>query len=249
MSGSLSMLCLPFAGAGASFYFPWRTLGIEGLDICPMQLPGRERLIGEEPYSSVQEAAEGLLPVALELGRGQVALFGHSLGAIIAYELASRIADHAANHVVHLFVSGSPGPWNPRTECATGLEDDEFLAQVQRFAGYRHPALDIPETRELLLPTLRADVRMHESYAPTSDRRLAIPITSIRGTDDHLVSAEAADRWRDATSAAFTAVEMPGGHMYLHDEAKPLLELIAATVSERAEGHTHAEGHRHAAAR
>ncbi|MFJ3303917.1 thioesterase II family protein [Streptomyces sp. NPDC086549] len=237
MSNSIPLLCLPFAGAGASFYFPWRNLGVDGLDIQPLQLPGRERLVGEEPYTNVQAAADGLLPTALELaGRGPVAVFGHSLGAILAYELAHRIADNGANEVVHLFVSGSQGPWNGRTERATGLDDDAFLARVQEFAGYTHPAFDIPEMRELLLPTLRADVEMHESYVPTSARKLDAPITSVRGVDDHLVSAQAADHWRDATTGAFTAFDVPGGHMYLDDDAKSLLALIAETLSTGAEG-------------
>lgn len=230
------LLCLPFAGAGASFYMPWRSLGVEGVDVRPLQLPGRERLVDQEPYTNVQNAADGLLAAALEAaGEGPVAVFGHSLGAILAYELAHRIADHGANELVHLFVSGSQGPWNGRTERATGLDDDAFLARVQEFAGYTHPAFDIPEMRELLLPTLRADVEMHEAYVPTSERRLAAPITSIRGVDDHLVSADAADHWRDATSATFTAVDVPGDHMYLDADAKSLLELIASRLRS---GHT-----------
>ncbi|WP_267884971.1 thioesterase II family protein [Kitasatospora phosalacinea] len=225
------LLCLPFAGAGASFYMPWRSFGVEGVDVRPLQLPGRERLVDQDPYTNVQDAADGLLAAALEAADGgPVAVFGHSLGGILAYELAHRIADHGTAELVHLFVSGSQGPWNGRTERATGLDDDAFLARVQEFAGYTHPAFEIPEMRELLLPTLRADVEMHEAYVPTSDRKLAAPVTSIRGVDDHLVSAEAADHWRDATTGAFTAVDVPGDHMYLDADGKSLLELIASRL-------------------
>ncbi|HWG99916.1 MAG TPA: alpha/beta fold hydrolase [Pilimelia sp.] len=247
----LPLLCLPFAGAGASFYFPWRGYGVAGLDVRPVQLPGRERLVAEEPYTNVQQAADGLLPVALELiGDGPVALFGHSLGAILAYELAHRIADHGDHEVVHLVVSGSQGPWDGRTERATGLDDDAFLARVQDFAGYRHPAFDIPEMRELLLPTLRADVRMHESYVPTSDRPLDAPITSIRGRDDHLVSAAAAATWRRATSREFAEVEVDGGHMYLDGDAAWLVERVAALTAGVGGGSPRdLEGRAHAAVR
>jgi len=225
---------LPFAGAGASFYLPWRHLGVEGVEVRPVQLPGRERLVAEDPYTDVHAAADGLLPGVLEQAQAApVALFGHSLGAILAYELTRRLVA-AGVEVRHLFVSGSQGPWHGRAERATGLGDDDFLARVQEFAGYRHPAFDIPEMRELLLPTLRADVEMHEAYAPASDVRLPVPITSIRGVDDHLVSAEAAGHWRQATSATFTELNVPGGHMYLDSDAKALLELISATLNERA---------------
>lgn len=230
MPEAVPVLCLPFAGAGPSFYFPWRRLGVEGIRIEPVQLPGRERLVDEAPFTDVPTAADGLLPQALRLAGGRpVAVFGHSLGAILAYELTRRLVASGAP-VRHLFVSGSQGPRHGRTERATGLGDDDFIARVQEFAGYRHPAFDIPETRELLLPTLRADVEMHEAYRPVDGAMLDVPITSIRGVDDHLVSAEAAGKWREATSAGFVAVDVPGGHMYLDEDAKKVLELVRATL-------------------
>ncbi len=228
MPDSVPLLCLPFAGAGASYYFPWRKVAPAEFVVTPLQLPGRERLIDEPPYPSIQAAAAGLLATARQ-HPGPIAIFGHSMGAILGYELAQAvIADGGA--VTHLFVSGSQGPWNGRTEYASGLSDDEFLAQVQQFAGYSHPAFEFPEMRELLLPTLRADVAMHESYVASELPPLNVPITAIRGLDDHLVSADAAARWREATTGQFEALEVPGGHMYLDDNPDLLLALIAARL-------------------
>ncbi|MGV0098697.1 thioesterase II family protein [Streptomyces californicus] len=234
-----TLVCLPFAGAGASFFRPWQRVAGDRLTILPMQLPGRERRIDQDPYTDVGTATDGLLAdlrAALaddpRLPR-RIALFGHSLGAVLAYELAHRLAgDPDGPALVHLFVSGSPHPAEQRGRRATGLPDDAFLARVNEFAGYTHEALDDPEMRELILPTLRADVRMHESYTPSTDRALPAPLTAVRGSHDELVSGEEAAAWEKVAGAGFRSVELPGGHMYLTESASALLDVVAAGVGD-----------------
>ena len=227
----VQLLCLPFAGAGGSFFHPWRELGVEGVTPYPVQLPGRERRIAEPPYTDVHRAADGLLPEIdrLRLGPGPVALFGHSLGAVLAYELARRM-EARGGRVAHLFVSGSPDPWSTRDRRAGGLDDERFLARVEEFAGYRHPVFDHPEMRDLLLPTLRADVEMHEAYRPRSREPLAAPVTALRATSDDLVSAADTAGWQAATTDRFTLIELAGGHMYLTEAAPTILSVVAAAV-------------------
>jgi surfactin synthase thioesterase subunit len=227
----VKLICLPFAGAGASFFWPWRNLAPEELTIHPLQLPGRERRIDEEPFTDLHAAADALLPeVVAELGDDMpVALFGHSLGAVLAYEVTRRLVA-SGQPVAGLFVSGSPGPWWPREHQATGLDDGRFLAQVELFAGYRHPAFDDPEMRELLLPTLRADVEMHESYRPRSDTPMPVDVIAVRGSRDELVSAVELDGWAAVTTTAFRRAEVPGGHMYLIESAGAVLDLIADSI-------------------
>lgn len=222
-----ALVCLPFAGAGASFFKKWQPLAAPGLRIVAVQPPGREERFVDDPFTTVAEVADEardrLLP-ALAPGE-RVALFGHSLGAVLAYELAHRLAGRVP--VARLFVSGSPGPWQRRTDGATGLGDDEFLARVSRFAGYRHPAMDDPEMREMLLPLLRADVEMHESYAAVPGQALPVPVTAVRGRDDDLVDPAGCAQWARATTAGFDLVELDGGHMYLAEGEAALLRLIA----------------------
>lgn len=219
------LLCLPFAGAGAAFFAPWRAEADPAITVVPLHLPGRERLIARRPHTDLATAAGELARQVVADGhRGPLALYGHSMGAVLAYEIAHRLVA-LGTAVAHLVVSGSPGPWDGRAEKTAGLDDERFLARVQDFAGYRHPAFDIPEARELLLPTLRADVRMHEDYVPTSERPLDCPVTAIRGADDHLVSAAATGRWRMATSGRFRSVEVPGGHMFPADEPRLVLDI------------------------
>jgi surfactin synthase thioesterase subunit len=109
---SIPLLCFPFAGAGASFFRPWKDLSRGRFELLPIQLPGREKRFVEEPYRDVAQAIEGVLPDVLKQieGRARVALFGHSMGAVLAFELARRLTASAATEVELLVVSGSPGP-------------------------------------------------------------------------------------------------------------------------------------------
>lgn len=223
------MLCLPFAGAGASAFRRAQEFPDDTVRICPLQLPGREERFGEPPFTDAAEAVADLLPAALDLAAGSpaVAVFGHSLGAVLAFELAHQLRRLPRPELVRVFVSGSPGPWTRREPRATGLSDEDFLGQVRGFAGYSHPALEHPELREMLLPTLRADVELHENYLAPPGRLLDVPITSIRGSEDELVSAEQAAQWQAATSAGCRLRELPGNHMYLIDSPVELVRLMA----------------------
>jgi surfactin synthase thioesterase subunit len=233
---SVSLLCLPFAGAGATFYSPWRKLAPPELSVHPLQLPGREWRISETPRSDLHELADLLASeVASEFPRtAALALFGHSLGAVLAYELARRLLA-SGRGLAGLFVSGSPAPGSPRTVRATGLQDAQFIAEIERFAGYRHAALDNPELRELLLPTLRTDVEMHENYRPRGGVPIDVPVTSLRGASDTLVGAEESAGWAQVTSASYRQVELAGGHMYLVESAKAVLELVGNTLHRAAQ--------------
>ncbi|AOR31552.1 thioesterase [Streptomyces fodineus] len=221
------LLCAPFAGAGPSFFHPWRALSAGRWRVVPVELPGRERRILETPYRNVAEAARNAVDdIVADLGEGaRTVLFGHSLGAVLAYELVHLLSARDVS-VDRLVVSGSPGPWTQRERRATGLPEEEFLARVEEFAGFRHEALDHPEMRELILPVLRADCEMHENYVPSTDEPVPVPICSIRGGSDGLVGAEQAQEWRKATTGGFSYAELPGDHMYLVDRAREVLDLI-----------------------
>ncbi|MFF1516506.1 thioesterase II family protein [Streptomyces sp. NPDC058305] len=234
-----TLLCVPFAGAGPSFFHPWRELSAGRWRVTSVELPGRERRILDTPYRNVVEAAKGSIDdIVADLGEGtSTVLFGHSLGAVLAYELA-HLLTHRGVHVERLVVSGSPGPWTQRERRATGLPDEEFLARVEEFAGFRHEALDHPEMRELILPVLQADCEMHENYVPSTDTPLAVPVCSLRGAWDGLVTAAEARQWQDATTAGFTYAEFPGDHMYLVDHGRDILDTITAQSAQSAQdGH------------
>jgi len=231
----IRLLCLPYAGGGASFFKAWHRLDASVVDFVGIQLPGRENLIRQPAATTIADAVAAVLPVVEpELDRpGAVCLFGHSSGAIIAFELARRLDVLVPGRVSRLFVSGSAAPWVGRPGRATGLPDDEFIAAVQDFAGEAHPALAEPSLRSVLLPPLRADVQMHEQYRVPPGTAVQVPITAIRGADDTLISLAAAKEWANATLAGFDYVEMPGEHMYLADQRSRLVELVGTSVTPR----------------
>jgi surfactin synthase thioesterase subunit len=154
-------------------------------------------------------------------------IFGHSFGAVVAYELARRVSDAGLQrrHLV-LVVSGAGRPGSGPDELISGLDDDHFLDQVRHRTGYSHPAFDDPEIRDLLLPTLRADIALSERYRPHVIAPLPHPVLTLRGDADELVSAAQAAQWREMTSAEFVMRQLPGGHMYLTESWQQLLDLL-----------------------
>ncbi|WP_067825807.1 thioesterase II family protein [Nocardia inohanensis] len=220
------LVCLPFAGAGASFYR--NAQAPAGIDILPIQLPGREERFADALYPDLTAAVADIAQqIHQAAAPGQrILLLGHSFGAILAFELARSLG----SVVDHVYVSGSPDPWNPRAERAAGLTDDEFVARVETFAGYTHPTLAHPELRQIILPALRGDVGMHESYVAAPDAIIAAPITTLRGADDELVAEPDLHGWKRATSGEFSLRMFPGGHMYLADNLTETLEFIAAAA-------------------
>ncbi|MEV0455762.1 thioesterase II family protein [Catellatospora methionotrophica] len=228
------LLCFPFAGGGAGFFGAWRRLGSPHADVIGVQLPGRESRLREAPVSNVADAVAAVLPaVQAETAKpGRLALFGHSSGAILAFEVARRLDAIDPGRLAHLFVSGTTAPWQPRPGRATGLPDDEFIATVQGIAGFSHGALNEPRLRDLLLPALRADIQMHEDYRTPVGTSVSVPVTALRGQDDALVTADEAAEWSKATRSRFDSSELPGGHMYLTDQREALLALIGANLRD-----------------
>lgn len=225
---STALVCLPFAGAGASFFRKWRPLAPESLQLVPVQLKGREERIAEEPHTDAGEAMDEACPwvVSQIKGADRVALFGHSLGAELAFELARRLRDRGVR-VSRLFVSGAPGPRDRDVDRVSELDDAAFLEGLRRVAGYRHPAMDHPEMLEIMMPFLRADSVMHENYRSAYADLLDISVTSMRGRGDDLVSAAESCSWAGETTGKFSSIELDGSHMYLTDSAEPVLRAIA----------------------
>jgi surfactin synthase thioesterase subunit len=219
---------VPYAGAGAAFYHPWRALAPAGLRLVALQLPGREERIEEPPYTDVAAAVADLAG-QLDAVTGPVAVFGHSYGAVLGYELARLLAGKGVA-VRHIFASGSPAPDAGRGTHTAHLSDDEFVDRIADFAGYRHPAFELPELRELLLPALRADVHAHEAYRHGWRAPTPAPVTCLRGRGDHLVPAEYAEGWQRVTACPVERLEFDGGHMYLTDHAADVLAAIATRL-------------------
>ncbi|BFO18436.1 hypothetical protein SHKM778_48240 [Streptomyces sp. KM77-8] len=116
---------------------------------------------------------------------------------------------------------------------SAGLDDEEFVARVEQLAGYVHPALADPDLREVVLPVLRSDVELHESYRPADGEPLPVPVTVFRGESDHLVTEEDCRGWADVSTEGRSLVEFEGGHMYLAEDPLAVLRAMAEQVAVR----------------
>jgi surfactin synthase thioesterase subunit len=209
-------------------FTPWNQQLAPEFNLIPVQLPGREKLFMHPPLTNVGDAttlvsSDPAIKQAVA-DSDTLIIFGHSFGAILAYEFAKTLQNFRSYTLV---VSGSPAPDRPRAHRSAGLDDDDFVAQVKVLSGFEHPALEDPEMRELLLPALRADVRMHEEYMPQAPLVIRYPLVCIRGKSDALVDRQDALAWEGFTDSAFTYLEADGDHMYLADSIALLVDVFS----------------------
>ena len=226
-SARLRLFCFPYAGGGASIYYPWpRGLPPE-VELCSVQLPGRESRLSEKPFSNVLELVDRMAEALTPWMDRPFAFFGHSNGALMAFELARRLRRDGRRGPVHLFVSGRPAPHVAIEEPPIhDLPEPEFLQALRRFKGTPEEVLQNAEIMELISPVLRADFAMSETYVYQPDRPLAVPLSAYGGRTDDEVPEEQVAAWREHTTADFRQVMFPGDHFFINgDRDRVLAEL------------------------
>ncbi|MFF9719558.1 thioesterase II family protein [Streptomyces sp. NPDC014603] len=231
----LRLYCLPHAGAGASAYRSWAGRLGDRIDVVPVQLPGREGRFGEEPLTTADGIADGLCAALAERGDRHWALFGHSMGALLAYEVAHRMSS-AGNPPAHLVVSGMTAPplaAGRGRPAADSLGDDELVERIRALGGTPRDVLRSAEMMQLLLPVFRADYRVCDDYRFTPREPLRVPVTALGGAADRGAPAAGLAAWRDLTTAGYAMRLFPGGHFYLHDRLDEVLAAVRAACEGR----------------
>jgi surfactin synthase thioesterase subunit len=216
-----ALFCLPHAGGGISAYAGWSAEAPAEVDVRPVRLPGRDGAYGAACHR--MSALVAALADTVPDGDTSFALLGHSLGAVVAFELANSLAERGSGPHM-LFVSSSPAPAKVARPDArvSDLPDKEFLAEIGRLGGSPPELLDEPESRAALLPRLRADFAVAETYQYQPGTTLSCPISAFAGSDDPQVGAAELDEWSDYSTAGFRRRVLPGDHFYL-TTARPLL--------------------------
>lgn len=234
---AVRLFCVPYAGGGASVFRAWPDRLPPSVEICAVQLPGRETRLKEPVFTRlgplVRELAQAILP-SLDRPFG---LFGHSVGALIAFELARHLRARYGVRPVHLWVAACPAPQLPDADAPIHtLPEPDFKERVRRFNGTPTAVLEHEELMAMMSPILRADFALRETYAYSSEIPLDCPITAFGGVQDHEVGEAALQAWQAQTSRSFRLQMLPGNHFFLQSSQVQLLQGLFADLSRHAGG-------------
>jgi medium-chain acyl-[acyl-carrier-protein] hydrolase len=227
------LFCFPYSGAAANIYYPWSEILPPTWEVCPVQLPGRGARM-REPLADrlgpqVDAIAAGLAPYLDK----PFAFFGHSMGALISFELARQLRRSDAAMPVRLFVSGHQAPHLPdRNPPLHALPEPEFIARLRELNGTPEEVLQHAELLQLLVPILRADFAVCETYVYRAEPPLACPISAFSGLGDDYVDREELEAWREQTMGAFSIRMFPGDHFYLNTARPYLLQALARDLEQ-----------------
>ena len=229
----LQLICFPFAGGGTAPYVPWQRHLSPDVELCAVRLPGREsRRAGERHVVSMAPLVEALADALARRVERPYVFFGHSMGAAIAYELCVRLRALGMPLPRHLFVSARPASAGPaRLPPIHVLPDGPFLAALrERYAAIPQEVLDEPELLALVIPTLRADFELIETYRHAACAPLPCPITALGGRRDPLVTEADLAAWAGYTSIRFAHTILDGDHFFLNKHAGPLVSTLMRSL-------------------
>jgi surfactin synthase thioesterase subunit len=228
------LICAPHAGGAASAYYSLARRLVPVAEVWAVQYPGRQDRFTESTIADVHDLAQELVNHLPKDADRPLALFGHSMGALVAFEAANRLT--ARGDVVEgLFVSGRRAPGLPQLSSDSSLHklpDDGFLAEVSRLGGIPSDLMANAEFREMVLPSLRGDYEAVETYRLLPGPPLRCPIHASYGDSDPTVTQNEAAHWFAHTEAEFTARQYPGGHFYIDEHE----EAVAVDITTRLTG-------------
>lgn len=232
-SATLRLFCFPYAGGSALIYRSWAKHLPPGVEVCPVQLPGRGNRMRERPFTKLNELvpalADGLRPCLDK----PFALFGHSMGALIGLELARELRRRGGPAPEHLFVSGRTAPQLGKLdENLYDLPEPELIEELRRLNGTPPEVLAHPELMELMLPILRADFSICDTYEYADEPPLSCPVTAFGGLGDTGVPRPTLEAWAAQTVASFSVRMLPGDHFFIHENEAALLALLARELHQ-----------------
>jgi surfactin synthase thioesterase subunit len=216
------LFCFPYAGASALVYARWRRRLPDWLDVRPVELPGRGTRFDEALHTDIDTLATRLAEELRPAAAGPFALFGHSLGALLAFEVAHRLESEP----LALFVSGTHAPTRRNPARYEGLRTDgELIAELRKLNGTPPEVLNSPELLALTLPVLRADFQLCGGYRRQSRPPLRCAIHVFGGEGDE-TTPDTLNAWREETRGAFSLRLFDGGHFFIHRHEERILDLV-----------------------
>uniref|UniRef100_A0AAU2V677 Alpha/beta fold hydrolase n=1 Tax=Streptomyces sp. NBC_00003 TaxID=2903608 RepID=A0AAU2V677_9ACTN len=225
------LICFPHAGAGAGAYADWAALTPPEIELAAVQLPGRQNRIAEDPVTAVEPLVKVLTQALRPVMDGPFSFFGHSGGAVLAFELARALQAKGGPQPSRLFLSAQPAPGTPSgVKRLHDLSDEELTAEVVRLGGIEAEIAADEDVMDALLPILRADFDLWENHRLVPGARLRTPITVLSGASDPRAPRATLDGWRDQTDGAFDVRLYPGGHFYFLGDPTGLVRDISTLI-------------------
>jgi medium-chain acyl-[acyl-carrier-protein] hydrolase len=227
----LRLFCFPFAGIGASFFKPWADQLLPEIEVCAVQLPGRENRIKEPLFSQLTPLLQEMIPALLPEFDRPFAFFGHSLGALISFELVRQLRRLKHPQPFHLFISARQAPNAPDLHPPIHqLPEAEFFEQVCRFNSIPSVVLQNPQLMKLFVRILRADLAIAETYSYIEDAPLDCSISAFSGLQDEVVLTVSLNAWYEQTDSKFQLHTFPGNHFFIKNKQKEILQVISQTL-------------------
>lgn len=229
----IRLICLPHAGGGAGAFGAWRPYVPEGVELAPVELPGRGSRIGEPVPDALEPLVEALLTGLRSELTMPYALFGHSFGAVLAYELTRRTEQYGLRPPSALLASGSRAPHLPlgRTAVAGG-DDEELIAWLGRTGGLPPELLDFPDFLRDLLRPVRSDMALAEAYRIPRPVKVRCPLFAFAGAQDEVATEAQVAPWAQYTSAAHRLRVLPGGHGFPQTHPEETLSAVLGSLAE-----------------
>jgi medium-chain acyl-[acyl-carrier-protein] hydrolase len=226
---SIRLFCFPYAGGSSQTYYTWADKFSDTIELCPIQLPGRGSRFQSPPYRQVDRLIEALAENILPALDRPCAFFGHSMGGIIAYELAHYLGERNEFLPAHLFVSGCRAPTNSANNEKNrifDLPESEFVEELRKLNGIPQKVLNNRALMDILTPLLRADIELVETHKSNSNSPLQCPITAFGGLSDPNLDRDDIKTWDECTSAYFSYHILPGDHFFIKNSEPILLQIV-----------------------
>jgi medium-chain acyl-[acyl-carrier-protein] hydrolase len=235
ISARSRLFCFAYAGGNASIFYPWKALLPAGLDLYAIEFPGRATRIHDPPFRRMPALIPTLADALVPFLQQPFAFFGHSLGAAVAFELTYELHQRRVPTPAQLFASGRRAPHLPaRRPPAHALSDADFIAELRYLQGTPAEVLENEELMEILLPTLRADFELSETYTRCPYASTTTPIHAFCGSDDPDASFADLEAWLPHTSHFTGTTVLIGDHFFLNRHAATILRVIDASLSPAA---------------
>ena len=233
----LRLFCFPYAGGSATIFRNWHTKLQTDLEIIAIELPGRGSRINEAAYDRLKPIIEAAAPAIIPHLTKPYVFFGHSMGALLSFEMARYLRRHHP-HVLapsHLFVSGRSAPQCDKERLLLHtLAEPDLVREIRRLNGTPAEILADPELMELVLPLLRSDFAVYDTYVYEHDEPLSCPISAYAGLQDREMTRAEVKAWGEQTSGAFRISMFPGDHFFIHADERLLLQTLARELREAA---------------